>query len=75
MDHHAVMDVLGCCADSNVCCGVGDNLCLQEQHVRVRELQAEFDKMEDRVRAESAQKADLQVRQCLCNQQQLLCTG
>jgi hypothetical protein len=30
--------------------------------VRLRELQAEFDKMEDRVRAESAQKADLQVR-------------
>lgn len=29
--------------------------------MRVRELQAEFDKMEDRARAESAQKADLQV--------------
>lgn len=42
---------------------------LQEQHVRVRELQAEFDKMEDRVRAESAQKADLQVRTSLAAQQ------
>jgi hypothetical protein len=47
-----------CCACLFFC------LCLQEQHVRVRELQGEFDKMEDRVRAESAQKADLQVRRC-----------
>jgi hypothetical protein len=40
---------------------------VQEQHVRVRELQAEYDKMEDRVRAEAAQKADLQVSYVCCS--------
>lgn len=39
--------------------------------MRVRELQSEFDKLEDRVRAESAQKADLQVSQ----EQDLLSTA
>lgn len=34
----------------------------------MRELQAELDKMEDRVRAESAQKADLQVRTVILKQ-------
>lgn len=64
----------GCVAShnktDNCCCACLLHwLCLQEQHVRVRELQGEFDKMEDRVRAESAQKADLQVRRCrmACN--------
>jgi hypothetical protein len=40
---------------------------VQEQHVHLRELQAEHDKMEDRVRAEAAQKADLKVRYACCS--------